>query len=232
MYSASWNTVSHIAGGPGEWRPCRCPIPSCASPLGFGGFIVDTIKAVGPRDEVRMVRYKENIIFDLPWNKWIRMPGMGDHIDENSLPREAFCKVLTGNRRVANGQIRHVTDTWIKTAQERFALATGGKGSVEDKGSLRDLPGFVDSVEFMLSDQRKLATTNTSLGLVPGESKPGDRIAILIGCSVPVVIREFIAGGKRAWRLIGECYIQGLMEGEFMTMLHETGIYAQEINLT
>lgn len=232
VYSASWNTVLQIAMEPGEWRPCRCPIPSCPSPLGFGGFIIDTIKAVDPRDEVTMVRYKENIIFNLPWNKWMSLPGMEDHVDENGITSEAFCKVLTGNRRVANGQIRHVTDTWIKTAQERFALATGGKGSVEDKNSLRDLPGFVNSVEFMLSDQRRLATTNTSLGLVPGEAKPGDRIAILIGCSVPVVIREVSAGGKSAWRLVGESYIQGLMEGEAMTMIYETGIHAQEINLT
>jgi hypothetical protein len=49
-------------------------------------------------------------------------------------------------------------------------------------------------------------------GLAPQDAKLEDSIAILHGCSVPVVLRR----DEKAWRLIGECYVYGNMDGEAM----------------
>lgn len=50
------------------------------------------------------------------------------------------------------------------------------------------------------------------LGLGPQESKTGDMVCILFGCSVPVVLRKVANSGRCTF--VGECYIHGRMDGE------------------
>lgn len=58
---------------------------------------------------------------------------------------------------------------------------------------------------------RRLCTTQTGfLGLAPNEIKIGDTVAIILGCNYPVLLRPFDNGFK----YVGECYIDGMMEGE------------------
>jgi hypothetical protein len=58
---------------------------------------------------------------------------------------------------------------------------------------------------------RKLVTTHTGwLGLAPDESEMGDTVAVLYGCNYPVVLRPCSGGFK----YVGECYVDGLMDGE------------------
>src|ERR1700712_4192295 len=59
---------------------------------------------------------------------------------------------------------------------------------------------------------RKLFYTNVGyLGLGPKFLEPGDVIYILHGGCVPYVLRP---AGRHRYRLVGECYIEGLMEGQ------------------
>ena len=54
------------------------------------------------------------------------------------------------------------------------------------------------------------------IGLAPPDAKLGDRICILYGCSVPVVLREHSGnrGVDRYWQLIGDAYVHDFMDGE------------------
>lgn len=54
-------------------------------------------------------------------------------------------------------------------------------------------------------------------GIGPADCQAGDYICILYGCSVPVVLRP--SGSK--YRLIGECYVQGMMGGEAVKRLRQ-----------
>lgn len=59
---------------------------------------------------------------------------------------------------------------------------------------------------------RKIAITeNGSLGLVPSEAQIGDEIVVLETVKVPLVFRRVPLSKDRA--LIGECYLQGWMDG-------------------
>jgi hypothetical protein len=55
-----------------------------------------------------------------------------------------------------------------------------------------------------------LGGLNPRLGLAPKTAKPGDFVAILHGCSTPVIIRP--EGGE--YRFIGSCYYESAMFGE------------------
>jgi hypothetical protein len=58
-----------------------------------------------------------------------------------------------------------------------------------------------------------MVTERDSIGLAPFEAVVGDMICMLWGCSVPVILRDL--GGKKC-QLIGECYVHGIMHGEFL----------------
>lgn len=49
------------------------------------------------------------------------------------------------------------------------------------------------------------------------QSREGDLIVILLGCSTPIVIRPY----GQHFQVIGEAYIQGLMDGEGIEFLND-----------
>ncbi|KAK7189516.1 het domain-containing protein [Paraphaeosphaeria sporulosa] len=54
-------------------------------------------------------------------------------------------------------------------------------------------------------------TEQTSMGLCPRNTKPGDRVVVLYGGSVPYILRPT---GQDSWTFVGECYVDGMMFGE------------------
>jgi hypothetical protein len=49
--------------------------------------------------------------------------------------------------------------------------------------------------------------------LVPAHSRPGDIVCIIFGADVPFVLRDV---GEGEYQLIGEAYVFGIMDGEFV----------------
>ena len=56
------------------------------------------------------------------------------------------------------------------------------------------------------------------IGMAPHDARKGDIVCLLLGCSIPVVLRERIEGG---FRLVGEACVHGIMKGEAMTKDNE-----------
>jgi hypothetical protein len=59
-------------------------------------------------------------------------------------------------------------------------------------------------------NRRLIKTQQGYLGISSMEAKPGDRVCILFGSQVPVVLR---ADGEN-WKVIGEAYVHGIMDSE------------------
>jgi len=60
-----------------------------------------------------------------------------------------------------------------------------------------------------------MVTKGGSFGLAPTDAQIGDVLRIIGGCSVPVILRP-LEGCKTHFKLIGECYIHGLIDGDFL----------------
>ncbi|KAF4628030.1 hypothetical protein G7Y89_g10120 [Cudoniella acicularis] len=80
----------------------------------------------------------------------------------------------------------------------------------------RDEPGSIKSefwrrAQAVIWDRSLIKTKQGRLGMVPHHAEIGDCICILFGCSVPVLLRESQYG---IYRLVGESYIFGIMDGE------------------
>ena len=56
--------------------------------------------------------------------------------------------------------------------------------------------------------------SNTGMmGLGPYDTVPGDYIFIIVGAPVPLILRH---AGQGLYRIVGEAYVYGIMDGEFV----------------
>ncbi|KAF1970884.1 HET-domain-containing protein [Bimuria novae-zelandiae CBS 107.79] len=69
---------------------------------------------------------------------------------------------------------------------------------------------FFDCVERM--SLRVMTSRNGRIGMVPEKAMKGDSICLLLGCSVPLVLR--VSGPKGQFTVVGECFLDGCMYGE------------------
>lgn len=56
-------------------------------------------------------------------------------------------------------------------------------------------------------------TDSGLLGTAPRQARKGDLIYVLLGCSIPLVLRP-VKTKINTFELIGECYVDGYMNGE------------------
>ncbi len=72
---------------------------------------------------------------------------------------------------------------------------------------------FLERVQSVVWNRKFFTTSNKTLfGLGPDGLQSGDVVAVLYGCSVPVVLRA--VENRTHYKLVGECYIHGLMDGQ------------------
>jgi hypothetical protein len=69
---------------------------------------------------------------------------------------------------------------------------------------------YASSLQETLDGWRFVITERGLAGIVPALSHVGDTVAVMKGGCVPFVLRE----DNEKWRLIGECYVHGIMKGE------------------
>lgn len=71
---------------------------------------------------------------------------------------------------------------------------------------------FIRALKFRDMDHRRLITTGKGyVGLAHAQSVIGDKICLLMGCTMPMILRPYEGG----YRLVGETYVHGIMDGEF-----------------
>ncbi|KAF2655329.1 hypothetical protein K491DRAFT_658648 [Lophiostoma macrostomum CBS 122681] len=60
--------------------------------------------------------------------------------------------------------------------------------------------------------RRLMVTEQSYMGVAPCRAQQGDVVAILFGCSIPLVLRR--VGSREAWEVVGEAYVHGYMNGQ------------------
>ncbi|KAH6722902.1 hypothetical protein BKA61DRAFT_585469 [Leptodontidium sp. MPI-SDFR-AT-0119] len=92
----------------------------------------------------------------------------------------------------------------------------------EGKEISSKLKEFLRRVKAVTWNRRLVRLADDSLGLVPERTMQYDRICILFGCDVPVVLRRTNDG---AWEFIGEAFVYGVMDGEALVGPYEDMTY-------
>ena len=70
---------------------------------------------------------------------------------------------------------------------------------------------YLDFVLTYCEGRSFITTREGYIGLAPKATKPGDQICVLLGCTMPLVIRP--SSGLQ-YKVVGECHVHGLQEGE------------------
>lgn len=65
-----------------------------------------------------------------------------------------------------------------------------------------------------MQGKRPYLTRNGYLGMGPGHSRPGDKVVVFHGDTVPYVVRPLPERGDNMYLLMGEAYCDGIMDGE------------------
>jgi len=60
--------------------------------------------------------------------------------------------------------------------------------------------------------RRLMVTNDGHIGIAPCRARKGDIVCVLLGCSIPLVLRP--RGDKKTYEFIGECYLHEFMNGE------------------
>jgi len=170
------------------------------------GLNVDTIGACLPRASGGIV-----------WREALHMAGWNEQSDKFYSVPEKLWRTLVADRSPDGSPPK----SWYQRAC-LYTLAQTSSSGVLDTSALIKSGGPSIMVEFLERVQsvvwnRKFFTTSTGkfFGLGPDGLQNGDVIAVLYGCSVPVVLRA--AEHKMHYKLVGECYIHGLMDGQAVT---------------
>ncbi|KAI6903423.1 hypothetical protein KC334_g7185 [Hortaea werneckii] len=75
---------------------------------------------------------------------------------------------------------------------------------------------------------RRLATTvGGYMAVLPFKARAGDRVAVFLGCSCPILLRSTAKG----YKVVSACYVQGLMDGKAISMLHSGRVTSEMIKL-
>lgn len=189
------------------------------------GWFVDTVTELGP---------------------WIKMrsPGPGRislRLDLSGLPgdttglSDGFQRAITGNRRIltVRGANDHGTEEQISCVPRTWLQAVRDIHLAKDSMELSGLQNqIMTSISLMASGSRRYAVTGKSIGFVPASTEPGDAVCILAGCTVPVVLRKTTWLNNDDWVLVGECYVEGLMEGEFMKAMMDSGTLVEPSHIS
>ncbi|KAK1640011.1 hypothetical protein BDP81DRAFT_446409 [Colletotrichum phormii] len=229
VYFASGHSVVSVQGYASFQANLRdaCSKSKNHLPFVVRGFFVDKITKIGLGGIIQ--RRVNGFRVDLPWENWTQLLGLNqvNGLESEGTKNAAFLRALVGNRLLLEGErgVSHLPNK----VMEMLYMNIG-----EDKWAcdMEHPTQLLSSTEVMLSNDRRLATSAKYLGFVPPETRAGDRIAILIGCSVPVVLRDVgHLHGMPVWQLVGECYIDGIMEGEFIDFADEKNLEPEKIVL-
>ncbi|KAI1096401.1 heterokaryon incompatibility protein-domain-containing protein [Rostrohypoxylon terebratum] len=112
--------------------------------------------------------------------------------------------------------------TWSRRFFKATILAPQPEETHEDQKTTSSQPNEpIDPEDIEPEEEETDENPTTSFGLCPPETKAGDFICILYGCTVPVVLRE---GRDGHMQLVGEAYVHGKMDGEAIEefMEHDT----------
>lgn len=164
--------------------------------------------------------------------------------DEGS-PPESFWRTLVGNRNLLG---RRAPFHWGQICARAFSRRLSGQDLDTSEAIRYDCPPavreFLERVQCVVWSRRLVHFQhNDILGITSKLAKKGDLLCILKGCSVPVVLREYVGGQPTAkshdpdplnhffadgqdntskhdnvhYEFIGEAYAHGMMDGEAYT---------------
>ncbi|PMD41283.1 HET-domain-containing protein, partial [Hyaloscypha variabilis F] len=202
------------------------------------GFILDTVSSVEHPASNGNIPYR-----------WL---AAGRWLNTEQNPPDEFWRTLVADRgsmgRNAPSYFRRACKETMRFKPTNIS-AKGGYLDVKtliNDGGCTIVATFLRRVQEVIWNRSLMRTKRHHLGLVRDDVRPGFKICILYGCSVPVILEEIskeayeisaerqkrrIEPRPTYYRLFGECYVHGMMSGEAIAFQHRNQIPTQVFDI-
>lgn len=87
-----------------------------------------------------------------------------------------------------------------------------GAGMSETQYAIDFCSDYILAMQDAKAGRRVALTEKRYFAMIPSDAEVGDHICVFLGAQVPFVLRQTGAG----FRLVGDCFVQGFMDGEIM----------------
>lgn len=108
---------------------------------------------------------------------------------------------------ILSGTREWVDQDWTEALFGERARADGGGEAGGGQGDVR--PDVADALQ-CCGERLFVQTHEGYIGLAPANTRVGDVIAVLLGCSTPLVLRSSADRGPGYFTVVGECFVHGL----------------------
>ena len=162
---------------------------------------------------------------------WTKGSGTGA---SNDIP-EKFWRTLVADRTSDGWEAPVAYSEALSWAIERQSV-NGDIHTAEliRRGKPPFMVEFLKRVQEVIWDKRFFTLANADelsyhLGIAPSRTETGDLIVILLGCRVPVVLSPVNKDDYRCgFRLIGEAYLHGMMNGEVLGLAEYANSHSRD----
>jgi hypothetical protein len=135
--------------------------------------------------------------------------------------QEAFLKLILGDAIVVNATSYRLNRERLVKLRNWFDFLVHNRVYSYSKASSDE---FENQACYFLYQRRLFITEKGYWGLGPKVSRPGDDVYILFGDHMPCVLRpaeprpedQGVLKASRGYHHIGDCYVQGIMDGEYL----------------
>lgn len=202
--------------------------------LRIDGAVIDHVQSLIPQFRPDTSQAHGDAYYGIEAAKWLRAAmelrstiTADTYATSGELVDEAFWRTLIGNKThldtpappsyssgFAHLQTRQrffndAYDRSVRTGEPLIVEDDTGQWAEAQNGSLL----YRQALQNMMMAKSFALTEGGRMGIVPGESRVGDDVALLSGCAVPFVLR---VGNGNEFVLIGECYMHGVMGEEMV----------------
>ncbi|KAI1174684.1 heterokaryon incompatibility protein-domain-containing protein [Nemania sp. FL0916] len=194
--------------------------------LRWQGVVVDTIDELGslwyPRHEIGEVHRDQKASGPLP--PLSSRADIFGHISEaKRLAEKSIASHPSPPRGIPDDELKRLEAVWCVPCADQ--LSTNYEFI---RGGARIQSAYLAALTPMIRDEarpylnammawvnkRVALSTHGYVGLVPGDTQKDDVIVLLQNCSAPYILRR--RSGSESYELVGEAYIWGIMDGEYV----------------
>lgn len=140
-------------------------------------------------------------------HSWMELVSMGEVAWGRSTIADAFMEMIVGGR-VSERQPS--IEQNYRSLDEIKAFLADVSGS-DDQLAGRSVPS---QIRIAIQGLLFFKTAEGLFGVGPRTAKPGDRVAVILGCNFPLVLRPDELLGNNCFRVVGPCYVSEITSAE------------------
>jgi hypothetical protein len=145
---------------------------------------------------------------------------------EDDTEAQCILAVCGGEFRRSEARARYYYQFFPGASEEWHEMARDYKeGNVDEIG---DYFGCMNTrIAQMIGGRKAFVSESGHCGLVPDRAEIRDFICVLLGCDVPVILRQV----EDHYNFIGESCVRGLMEGQAIGALDRGDVHLQDFGV-